>query len=203
MRKLLILLSIISVSCKTWEYGEVYTQHIEAGKHYAKPIQLKFTEAWGGLCVLEYDSEEMIDPEENFAYWCKLGGLMPDLTDNIGYHESARMAWRVDPEDTNYFYLGYIIYHGDVERGYLLDVNGNKMRVRVGDQFDARVIKYRDHWAVSAKYNGQYAYKRYDIDLKREKFIVGLDLYFGGAVPAPTDIWLTVETVDTNWNYNL
>ena len=190
-------------SCKTWEFGDIYYQHIEKGEHASKPVGLEFTKMWGGLCVLEYDPEAMIDTVENFAYWNKLGGLMPDINDNIGHHESARVAWRVDPEDPYYFFLGYIIYDGEPERGYLLDAEGNNMRIMVGDEFDARVVNYGDHWGISAKHKGQYAFKRYDTDLKKDKFTVVMFLYYGGNVPAPTDIDLTIKVVDTNWNWNI
>lgn len=201
-KTLIILLSFVAMfSCKTWEFGDTYMQHIAAGEHFATPIELHFTKMWGGLCVLEYDPEQMIDTVENFSYWNKLGGLMPDITGNTGFHQSARCAWRVDPEDTDFFYLGYIIYNGDVERGYLLDDQGEKMRIQVGHEFDARVKNFGYCWGVSAKYNGQYAYKRYDVDLKKNLNDVVMDLYYGGDVPAPTDIWLTVEVVDTNWNW--
>lgn len=199
--KYLTIILLLLVSCKTWELGDIYTQHIEAGEHHATPIRLEFTKMWGGLCVLEYDSEQMVDIVENFSYWNKLGGLMPDINDNFGFHQSARMAWRVDPEDTDFFYLGYIIYNGDVARGYLLDANGEKMRVQVGAEFDARVKNFGYCWGVSAKYNGQNAYKRYDVDLKKNKNDVVMDLYYGGNVPAPTDIDLTIRVVDTKWNW--
>lgn len=196
MKKLAtILLLFLCMSCQTWEIGKTYTQHIEAGEHAAKPIVLKFTKVWGGICTLEYDTELMTVPDG----WSKLGGLMPDINDNIGEKQSARMGWRI-AEDPNYFYLGYIIYEGEVERGYLLDDHGDKMQVRVGDEFDARVINYGSHWGVSALYNGQHAFKRFDVKLK-ERFMVGMDLYYGGDKPAPCDIDLTIEVVDTNWNY--
>jgi len=61
MKYLTVILLLCLASCKTWELGDTYTQHIKAGEHYAKPINLEFTKMWGGLCTLEYDSDEMAD----------------------------------------------------------------------------------------------------------------------------------------------
>ncbi len=200
----ILVLFLCLTGCKTWEYGDVYYQHIDKGEHYATPsLTLHFTEVWGGKCILEYDSEQMIDLEYNFSYWNKLGGLMPDITDNIGEHQSARLAWRVDPEDTNYFYVGYISYvNNEVERGYLLGYDEEKLRIAVGDEFDARVNKYTDHWGVHVRYGGYEAFKRInDNELKRERFVVVMDMYYGGIPAAPTDIDLTIEVVDTKFIY--
>jgi len=209
MRTAIIISLILLSSCKTWHWGETIEYKIPKGKHadVGMPTIIDGTKKWGGEMTLEYDPEEMVDPEHNFAYWNKLGGIMPDLTDNIfgGSHRSARIAWRVDPEDPYYFYIGYIVYIQGIKepyRNYLLDEEGNKVRIPVGDSFVPMVTQYTDHWGVYVKYNGQEARKRFnDSSLKKEKFLVVMDPYYGGVPVAPTDIYITLTIIDTTWLY--
>lgn len=197
MKHLLIILVFILASCETWDYGETYTQHINAGEHYAKPVTLKFTEVWGGKCTLEYNPEQMTIPDG----WSKLGGIMEKITDNIGEKNSARIAFRADPDDFNYFFLGSYIYdRGEVFRDYLLDMDGQKVRVRVGDEFEARIVPNTTHWGLYVTTGTQQSEYRYNTNISRD-LLVQMDLYYGGENPAPCDIDLTIQVVDTNWNY--
>jgi len=200
-----ILLTVICLSCKTWDWGETFIYKIPKGSHQdiSMPVMIEGTEKWGGNITLEYDAEEMICPE-NFAYWNKFGGIMPDLTSNFieGKHQSARLAWRVDPEDTEYFYLGYIVYvWGEKEpyRDYLLN-DGERIRIKTGEQFYGSVVKYDEWWGVFYEYETAYI-KIDDPKLKGEDLMVVMDPYYGGVPVAPTDITITLEIIDTTWLY--
>ena len=210
MKKLLVFIMILCLfSCKTWEWGETFNYHIPAGQHsdIGMPMIIEGTERWGGEMTLDYDPFRMIDTVENFAYWNKFGGIMPDLTDNFipGKHQSARAAWRVDPEDPAYIYMGYIVYVWGREkpyRGYLLDQDSAKVRVPVGETFWPIVTKYSDRWGVYVKYKDQEAEIRVnDKELKREKMMVVMDPYYGGEPVAPTDIYIELKIIDTTWIY--
>lgn len=204
-----ILALLLIPGCKTWQWGDTITYHIPEGKHSdsGMPMVIDGTEKWGGYMHMVYNPELMADPAENFAYWNKIGGIMPDITSNLieGKHQSARVAWRVDPEDPGYIYIGYIVYvkgQDAPERGYLLDDEGEKVRVFVGDEFYSSVTNHGSHWGVYVEYGGKKAAIRVDDErLKKEKFYVVMDPYYGGNPVAPTDIFITVTHIDTNWNY--
>jgi len=212
MRNILIILIALMLlpACKTWRWGDTVHSHINKGEHHGSErfVIIEGTKKWGGECVLEYNPDEMVDPVENFSYWNKLGGLMPDITDNLieGKHQSARVAWRVDPEDPGYFFIGYIVYvkgQDKPERDYLRDSNNNLIRIPVGAMFKPQVIKYDLWWGIYVDYNGQVAYKKIlDENLKREKFLVVMDLYYGGDPVAPTDIDMSLHYIDTTWLYS-
>ena len=218
-RKNLVTLLIISVlslvlgflvgGCKLWEWGATYHYHIPTGKHTDVncPMLIEETEVWGGEMIMTYNPERMVDTVANFAYWNKLGGMMPDITSNVvtGKHQSARAAWRVDPLDVQYVYLGYIVYVYGLEtpdRGYLLTAKGERLRVPVGQPFHVFVSKYKTWWGVSAYYGGIEAYKKVDDPfLKRERFLVVMDPYYGGVPAAPTGISISLKIKDTTWRY--
>ena len=202
---ILIFMSVIINGCKTWEWGDTINYTIPEGEHaeMGMPFIIDGTEKWGGEMTLEYNPDEMIDTVENFSYWNKLGGIMPDINDNYGSHQSARAAWRVDPEDTDYFYVGYIVYVQDEpQRGYLLDYDGNKIRIRVGETFFPMVTLYSDRWGVYVRYGNQEGSVRVEDDkLRWERFVVVMDPYYGGNPVAPTDIFISLKIIDTHWNY--
>jgi len=210
MRNLIIILALILLpGCKTWQWGETQHYFIETGEHSDKlgPVLIEGTKVWGGEMIITYNPDRMIDEEYNFSYWNKLGGMMPDITDNWipGKHQSARAAWRIDPTDVSYIYLGYIVYVYGLEtpeRGYLLTSAGEKIRVPMGEPFRVFVSKSKEWWGVSAYYGGREAYKKaMDPMLKRERFLIVMDPYYGGEPPAPTGINFTLKIKDTNWNY--
>lgn len=210
MRNLIIILALILLpGCKLWEWGEIYKYEIPKGKHsdMSTPMLIEGTEVWGGEMVLYYDPEQMVDEEYNFGYWNKLGGMMPDIIDNVieGKHQSARAAWRIDPPVLDSVYLGYIVYIYGLEtpeRGYLLTDKGERIAVPMGRPFTVFVSKKQEWWSVSARYGGKEAYKRVDDPLlKREKFLVVMDPYYGGHPPAPTNITITLKIKDTTWLY--
>lgn len=211
MRKILILLLAVLLlsGCKLWEWGEIYTYYIPAGKHTDVncPMWIQETEVWGGEMILTYNPERMIDTVYNFSYWNKLGGMMPDVLDNIipGKHQSARVAWRINPPVKDSIYLGYIAYvYGKEkpERGYLLTAKGERIAVPLGKPFHVFVSKKKEWWSVSAYYGGKEAYKKVeDPLLKREKFLVVMDPYYGGVPPAPTGIHISLKIKDTTWLY--
>jgi len=205
----ILILIFLLTGCKTWDWGEIFYYEILEGNHSGvnMPVIIEGTEKWGGEMTLTYNPGKMIDPVENFSYWNKLGGLMPSLDDNfiVGKHQSARAAWRVDPLDTEYIYIGYIVYvwgQDEPQRGYLLDGDGNKVRVKIRDTFFPVVTQYSDHWGVGVKYNGQLAEIRVnDEELRREKFLVVMDPYYGDNPVAPTTIYIRLEIMDTTWIY--
>lgn len=216
MKKILVFvlffLAFVMLSCKKWESEDFYKEHIKAGNHSPNsfPSLIEGTKHWGGECTLEYDPSKMVDPEFNFAYWNKLGGLMPDIIDNLleGKHQSARVAWRTDPEDPNYIYLGYIIYvpgekkpirdylyYGDSENSD----NQEKVRIKNGETFFASVKHCLKSWEMHVCYDekqGSVVYE--DSTLTEEAFLVPLGLYYGGEPPAPTDIYLTIKVQDNS-----
>ena len=202
---LLMLLLGFPMGCKTWDYGNTYRYTIEQGKHSPGefPIIIQGTERWGGNMVIMYDPDQMIDTVENFSYWNKLGGIMPDITDNWieGKHQSARAAWRVDPEDPAFMYLGYIVYvygQDKPERGYLTDYNEKRIHVPIGAEFFVAVNQYKDHWGVFVDYGGVRAeIKVDDPKLRGEKMMVAMDPYYGGNPVAPTDIEIRLEAIET------
>jgi hypothetical protein len=212
MKKMLTfaIIALLLGSCRTWDYGDTYVQTVEKGDFSPKLewVVIDGTKVWGGNCTITYTASKMVDSVDNFGYWSKLGGLMPDVGSNYieGLHQSARAAWRVDPEDPNYIYLGYIVYvkgESEPQRGYLKDYNGEKFRVQVGIPFFAHVKNHGEWWGVSVSHGGRSGYvKVIDKALKREKFMVVMNLYYGGTVPAPTDVTLTMEAIDTHWNYD-
>jgi len=206
---ILMLLAIGLFGCKTWHWGDIIIYEIPKGEHadVGMPSIIEGTEKWGGEMILEYNPDEMVDEEYNFAYWNKLGGMMPDINDNFteGKHQSARIAWRVDPDDPSYFYVGYIVYvYGETEphRDYLKDSNDQRIRIPVGVEFYPQVIKYDAWWGVYVEYQGTGGYIKIEDDkLKREKFMVVMDPYYGGEPVAPTDIYITLKYIDTTWLY--
>ena len=211
MKKLLILLLAITLlpGCKLWEWGETYHYHIPTGKHADVncPMIIHETEVWGGEMILTYNPERMVDTVANFRYWNKLGGMMPDLTSNFltGKHQSARAAWRIDPPMKDSVYLGYIVYIRGQEvaqRGYLLTAKGERIAVPLGKPFHVFISKKREWWSVSAYYGGREAYvKVLDPLLKRERFLVVMDPWYGGGPPAPTSIHISLKIKDTTWLY--
>ena len=210
MKNILIILAIALLpACKLWEWGETYTYHIPTGKHTDVncPMIIHETEVWGGEMIMTYNPERMIDTVYNFSYWNKLGGMMPDVLDNFipSKHQSARAAWRIDPLDVQYIYLGYIVYVYGLEspdRGYLLTAKGEKIRVPMGQPFHVFVSKYKTWWGVSAYYGGKEAYvKVTDPMLKRERFLVVMDPWYGGVPTAPTGISISLKIKDTTWLY--
>lgn len=210
MRNLLIISFVVLLSgCKIWEWGETYRYHIPTGKHSDVncPMIIEETEVWGGEMVMTYNPERMVDTVWNFSYWNKLGGMMPDITDNaaVGEKRSARAAWRINPPDMNHIYLGYIAYKKGVEqpeRGYLLTAEGERLRVPMADTFHVFVSKKKEWWNISAYYGGKEAYvKVEDPSLKREKFLVVMDPYYGGEPTAPTGINISLKIKDTTWLY--
>jgi len=212
MRNLIIILALILLSgCKLWDWGETYHYVIPEGKHtdVKCPMLIPGTQVWGGEMVMTYNPERMVDTVYNFSYWNKLGGMMPDITDNIveGKHQSARAAWRIDPPVTDSVYLGYIVYIWGVEtaeRGYLLTAEGERIAVPLGKPFHVYVSKYKTWWGISAYYGGKEAYKKVvDPMLKRERFLVVMDPYYGGEPGAPTNITITLKIKDTKFGYNL
>ena len=210
MKNLLIISALVLLSgCKLWDWGETYYYHIPTGKHsdISCPMIIEETEVWGGEMLLTYNPDRMIDTVENFAYWNKLGGMMPDATSNMieGKHQSARVAWRIDPSDVHYVYLGYIVYKMGLEtpeRGYLLTAEGEKMRIPMGEPFHVFVSKQKEWWSISVYYGDEDAYKKAeDPFLRREKFMVVMDPYYGGTPAAPTGISFTLKIKDTTWLY--
>ena len=157
--------------------------------------------------ILTYNPERMVDEEYNFSYWNKLGGMMPDITDNWipSKHQSARAAWRINPPVKDSVYLGYIVYvYGSemAQRGYLLTADGERIAVPLGEPFHVFVSKYKTWWGVSAYYGGKEAYiKVTDPMLKRERFLVVMDPYYGGVPTAPTGINISLKIKDTTWMY--
>jgi len=212
MRNLIIIITLILLpGCKLWEWGDTYKYEIPKGAHsdVLCPMLIKETKVWGGEMILFYDPVQMVDTVGNFGYWNKLGGMMPDITDNyiVGKHQSARAAWRIDPPEIDRVYLGYIVYIYGVEmaeRGYLLTSEGERISVPMGRAFHVFVSKYKEWWGVSAYYGGQEAYKKaVDPTLKRERFLVVMDPYYGGEPGAPTNITITLKIKDTKFGYNL
>jgi len=211
MRKtLIILLAIILLpGCETWNWGETYHYHIPAGEHgdINCPAVIQETEVWGGEMTMTYNPDRMVDTVYNFSYWSKLGGMMPDITSNFieGKHQSARAAWRLDPTDVSYIYLGYIVYVYGLEtpeRGYLLTTNGEKVRVPMGSPFHVFVSKAKEWWSISVYHGGKEAYiKVEDEMLKRERFMVVMEPWYGGEPPAPTGINFSLKIKDTTWLY--
>jgi len=210
MRNLIIILALILLpGCKLWDWRDTHHYFIEAGKHsdMMSPTLIEGTEVWGGEMILTFDPEKMIDTVYNFGYWNKLGGMMPDLTDNWipGKHQSARAAWRIDPPVTDSVYLGYIVYTYGLEmpeRGYLLTSKGERIAVPVGAPFHVFVSKSKEWWGITAYYGGKEAYKKaVDPLLKRERFLVVMDPWYGGEPPAPTNIDITLKIKDTTWLY--
>ena len=210
MRNLIIILALILLpGCKTWRWGDTYHYFIEQGQHsdFLCPSLIKGTKVWGGEMILTFDPTKMIDTIGNFSYWNKLGGMMPDLTDNWipGKHQSARAAWRIDPPVLDSVYLGYVVYVWGFEtanRGYLLTDKGERIAVPVGEPFTVFVQKYAGWWGVVAEYGGKEAYvKVLDDRLKRERFMVAMDPWYGGEPGAPTNIDITLKIKDTNWLY--
>lgn len=202
--------ALLLIGCKTWDYGDTHTYIIPEGKHttLSSPTLIEGTEVWGGEMTVLFNTEQMIDKEYNFSYWNKLGGLMPDLNDNFipGKHQSARAAWRIDPPDMDYIYLGYIIYvwgQEESQRGYLLSADGTKIKVPVGSPFNICVKQYDNWWGITAHYGGQEAYiKVEEPKLRKERFLVVMDPYYGGVPAAPTAITITLRVMDTTWIYD-
>ena len=211
MRSLIltILILVLIPGCKLWKWGETYTYHIPAGKHTDVncPMMIDETEVWGGEMILTYNPERMVDTVYDFSYWNKLGGMMPDITDNWipTKHQSARAAWRIDPPVKDSVYLGYIVYvYGQemAQRGYLLTAKGERIAVPLGKPFHVFVSKKKEWWSVSAYYGGKEAYvKVEDPLLKRERFLVVMDPYYGGIPVAPTGISISLKIKDTTWLY--
>jgi len=211
MKRLAIVffITILFSGCKLWEWGETYHYHIPTGKHSDVncPMVIEETEVWGGEMIMTFNPDRMVDTVANFAYWNKLGGMMPDITDNvaIGKKQSVRAAWRIDPPVMDSIYLGYVAYKKGIEeseRGYLLTAKGEKIVVPLGKPFHVFVSKKKEWWSVSAYYGGKEAYvKVVDPLLKREKFLVVMDPYYGGAPPAPTGINISLKIKDTTWLY--
>ena len=209
MKLTIILLFACLTSCTIWNWGDTYTFHIEEGKHsdLSTPMLIEGTEVWGGEMTLNYNPSGMVDKTHNFSYWNKLGGMMPDLNDNFieGKHQSARAAWRINPPDMDHIYLGYIVYirgQDKPERGYLLTYEGERIKVPVGEPFRVYVSQSKEWWGVTAYYGGGEAYiKVDDPTLKREKFLVVMDPYYGGVPAAPTDITITLKIMDTTFLY--
>lgn len=210
MRTLIVILALALLpGCKLWEWGATYNYHIPAGKHTDVncPMVIEETEVWGGEMVMTYNPERMEDTVYDFSYWNKLGGMMPDITDNwiLGKHQSARAAWRINPPVKDSVYLGYIVYvYGQEmpQRGYLLTAKGERIAVPLGKPFHVFVSKYKTWWGVSAYYGGKEAYiKVIDPMLRREKFLVVMDPYYGGEPPAPTGINISLKIKDTTWIY--
>ncbi len=200
-----LLLSIVLSGCDLWDWGDTVVYIIPEGKHqdFNMPEMIDGTEIWAGNIVIDYNPKKMTCPE-NFAYWNKLGGMMPDLTSNFieGKHQSARLAWRVDPMDTEYIYLGYIVYvmgEKQPHRGYLYTPDSTYVRVKIGEQFYGSVVKYKEWWGV---YLAENIYiKVGDPELKGEDLMVVMTPYYGGKPTAPTDITITITFVDTTWLY--
>ena len=195
--------------CKLWVWGTTYDYKIAEGMYrdWTCPMLISETEVWGGEMIITFDPEKMVDTVHNFGYWNKLGGMMPDLTDNWipGKHQSARAAWRIDPPVKDSVYLGYIVYTYGLEtpeRGYLLTSKGERIAVPVGKPFSVFVSKSKEWWGITAYYGGKEAYKKaVDPMLKRERFLVVMDPWYGGEAAAPTDIDITLKIKDTTWLY--
>jgi len=209
MRKLIVIsLLVILSGCKLWKWGETYHYHIPTGKHSDTncPMIIHETEVWGGEMIMTFNPERMIDTVYNFSYWNKLGGMMPDITSNMieGKHQSARVAWRINPPDVDHIYLGYIVYvYGKTEpyRDYLLTPEGERIKVSIGEPFYIFVSKNKAGW-WGITYGHDEAYiKIVDPYLKREKFMVVMDPYYGGTPPAPTGINISLKIKDTTWIY--
>jgi len=134
---------------------------------------------------------------------------MPDVDANLipDKHQSARVAWRINPTDVSKVYLGYIVYRFGLEtpeRGYLLTEEGEEICVPMGTPFHVFVSKKKTWWSISAYYNGMEAYKKAeDAMLYRERFMVVMDPYYGGVPTAPTDITITIKVKDTTWLYSI
>lgn len=208
MRKLIVISLLVVLSgCKIWDWGETYHYVIQAGKHSDKncPMVIHETEVWGGEMILTYNPERMIDTVYNFSYWNKLGGMMPDITSNMieGKHQSARVAWRINPPDMDHIYLGYIVYvYGKTEpyRDYLLTPEGERIKIAIGQPFHIFVSKKKEWWGITYGHDEAYI-KIVDTHLKREKFMVVMDPYYGGIPPAPTGINISLKIKDTTWMY--
>jgi hypothetical protein len=210
MKNVIFLFAIACLVHSCWmpyrEFNEDPTiLTIKKGEHNANPILMDHAKEFNALDMfIEYDPSEMADSELGFDHWIILGGLN---SDNL----YVRLTFKIDSEDPNYFYPGYVVkgLNGDEvlsDYFYYKEIDGTptdeKAHIKVNQVFSSSVIPSSYDMRFGVHYDNKDWWMKIEPEnIQKRGFTPVFEMIYHETLTAPTDITCSGKFSDTNWNW--